>query len=58
MTFYTFSANGVNFGDWESDTLDEAKETFAEDAGYKSWAHLVEETGDDIEVHVDGVRVK
>lgn len=50
---FNFSANGHDFGNYEGETQQEAKEAFAQDAGYRSWAAMVEQTkdfGGDIEV--------
>lgn len=43
MTTYNFSANAVDFGSWEADSLKAAQELFANDSGYRSWAAMVEQ---------------
>ena len=43
MKTFNFSANGLDFGDWQGETLEAAQETFARDAGYLSWAAMVEQ---------------
>ena len=42
MATFNFSANAVDFGNWTADTQAEARERFAADSGYKSWADMVE----------------
>lgn len=53
-TIYEFSANGMVFGNYTGDTLDEAKEAFATDAGYATWAAMVEQAeefgGNNVEI--------
>jgi hypothetical protein len=41
MKFYNFWANDFDFGIWEAENIDQAKENFAKDAGYFSWADMV-----------------
>jgi len=43
MKTFNFSANGLDFGNWQGETLEAAQETFAGDAGYLSWAAMVEQ---------------
>lgn len=43
MRTFNFSANGVDFGNHSAETLDEAKELFAADAGYSTWAAMVDQ---------------
>lgn len=43
MTQFNFSANAIDFGVWEAESLEAAKEAFASDAGYASWAAMVEQ---------------
>ena len=43
MKIYRFEANGILFGDYAGNTQDEAQEAFAIDAGYASWAAMVEQ---------------
>ncbi len=54
MTKFNFSANGINFGDFSGDTQEAAQEAFASDAGYMSWASMVEQAeefgGNSVEV--------
>ena len=42
MATFNFSANAVDFGNWAADTQAEAQDKFAADAGYKSWADMVD----------------
>lgn len=42
MAKYNFSANGVDYGDYEGATLDDARDVFAKASGYLSWADMVE----------------
>lgn len=42
MATFNFSANAVDFGNWEADTQAEAQDRFASDSGYKSWADMCE----------------
>lgn len=42
MTTFNFSANAVDFGNWEADTQAAAQDHFASDSGYKSWADMCE----------------
>lgn len=42
-TAYEFSANGTVFGEYSGATLADACEAFASDAGYMSWAAMVEQ---------------
>lgn len=53
---FNFSANDVDFGNYESDNEFDAKEMFAKDAGYESWNDMIERAGDGViveEVIVD-----
>lgn len=43
MPTFIFSANGIDFGNYSANTVEEAKELFAVDAGYRSWAAMVEQ---------------
>lgn len=40
---FNFSANSIDFGSYSGATQDEAQEAFASDAGYTSWAAMVEQ---------------
>lgn len=40
---FKFSANGLDFGIYAGASIEEAQEAFAQDAGYKSWAAMVEQ---------------
>jgi hypothetical protein len=40
---FKFSANGLDFGVYAGASIEEAQEVFAQDAGYKSWAAMVEQ---------------
>jgi len=42
MTTFNFSANAVDFGNFEGATQAEAQDKFAADAGYLSWADMCE----------------
>ena len=46
MKTFNFSANGLNFGNWTALTLEDAREAFASDAGYASWAAMVEQANE------------
>jgi hypothetical protein len=54
MMTYEFSANGIVFGDYSGETLAEAKEAFATDAGYTNWAAMIEQAeengGNNVEI--------
>jgi len=51
---FNFSANGLDFGNYEGQNQTEAQENFAIDAGYKSWDYMVEQAeengGNNVEV--------
>ena len=55
MKTFNFSANWLDFGEWKAPTQDQAQELFASDAGYKSWAAMVEQAeefgGNNVEVY-------
>ena len=40
---FNFSANGLNFGDYQGSTQEEAQEAFAKDASYSSWSAMIEQ---------------
>lgn len=42
MSTFNFSANAIDFGNWEADTQAAAQDQFAADAGYKDWADMCE----------------
>ena len=54
MSKFNFSANGIDFGNYAGETQDHAQEAFAKDAGYQSWAAMVEQAeefgGNNVEV--------
>lgn len=54
MNKFNFSAHGLDFGDYQAASQEEAQEIFAQDAGYKSWAAMVEQAeefgGNNVEV--------
>lgn len=54
MQAFNFSANGLDFGSYEAASQEEAQEIFAQDAGYRSWAAMVEQAeefgGNNVEV--------
>lgn len=54
MKTFNFSANGLDFGEWEAPTKEQAQESFASDSGYRSWAAMVEQAeefgGNNVEV--------
>jgi hypothetical protein len=56
MNTYNFSANGLDFGDYEAASQEEAQELYAQDAGYRSWAAMVEQAeefgGNTVEVEM------
>jgi len=43
MQAFNFSANGLDFGDYQAASQEEAQEIFAQDAGYKSWIAMIEQ---------------
>ena len=43
MKTFKFHANGLDFGNWTALTMEDAKEKFAGDAGYISWAAMIEQ---------------
>jgi len=47
MKTFNFSANWVDFGEWEAETLTQAKDDFASDSGYKNWDDMVDRCGHD-----------
>lgn len=53
MTF-NFSANGLDFGNYEGRDLAHAQDFFAKDAGYQSWSAMVDQAeefgGNNVEV--------
>lgn len=40
---FNFSANGIDFGNYSANSKEAAQEVFAQDAGYTSWAAMVEQ---------------
>lgn len=40
---YNFSANGMDFGNYSGNSLREAIESFASDAGYTSWDAMTDQ---------------
>ena len=54
MTTFNFSANGIDFGNYEAASQEEAQEIFAKDANYPSWAAMVQQAeefgGNNVEV--------
>ena len=43
MKTFNFSANGIDFGNYEAASQEEAQEIFAKDANYPSWAAMVQQ---------------
>jgi hypothetical protein len=43
MKIFNFHAQGFDFGNWAAKTEIEAKEIFAKDAGYISWAAMIDQ---------------
>ena len=43
MQTFNFSANGIDFGNYQGRNQTEAQEAFATDSGYESWAAMVEQ---------------
>jgi len=41
-TTFNFSANGIDFGEWSAETVEQAQDAFASDAGYRDWSDMVE----------------
>ena len=63
MTYYEFSANGMDLGTYCAETQKEAQEDFAMRSGYTSWEDMVdmakENGGNNVEVveiseHIEG----
>ena len=54
MATFNFSANGIDFGNYSGADREAAQEAFAIDAGYKSWAYMIEQAeengGNNVEV--------
>ena len=54
MKTYNFSAQGIDFGNYSGTNLAHAQDVFAQDAGYSSWAAMVEQAeefgGNNVEV--------
>lgn len=54
MKKFNFSANGLDFGNYEAVDIESAQEIFAIDAGYKSWSAMCEQAeefgGNNVEV--------
>ena len=42
MRTFNFHANGVDFGNWQAENEQDAKDQFASDAGYKHWQDMLE----------------
>ncbi len=42
MQTYNFHANGLDFGNWQAENEQSAKDQFASDAGYKNWHYMLE----------------
>ena len=40
---FSASANGIDLGNYQGATQEEAQEAFASDVGYTSWAAMVEQ---------------
>lgn len=43
MRTFNFSANAMDFGNFSAETLEQAMELFASDAGYTSWAAMTDQ---------------
>lgn len=43
---FNFSANSIDFGNYQGSTNEEAQESFSQDAGYKSWDAMVEQANE------------
>lgn len=46
VRYFHFSAGVHEYGSYAAESVDQAKELFAKDAGYRGWAHMVEECGE------------
>jgi hypothetical protein len=42
MKTFNFFANCIDFGNWKAESLEQAQNDFASDAGYKNWADMIE----------------
>ena len=40
---FNFSANGIDFGNYQGETKEEAQEAFAKDASYSSWSAMIDQ---------------
>lgn len=47
MATYAIEANGTSMGDYQGGTAAEALDAYAQDAGYKNYADLAEQHGND-----------
>lgn len=55
MKTFNFSANVIDFGNYSGESQEAAQEVFAQDAGYESWAAMVDDAesffgGNNVEV--------
>jgi len=54
MRVFNFSANGLDFGNYAAVDAYVAQEIFAQDAGYKSWAAMIDQAeefgGNNVEI--------
>ncbi|MCE2659514.1 MAG: hypothetical protein LW854_14940, partial [Rubrivivax sp.] len=54
LSTFNFSANAIDYGNWQAADQAAAQEAFASDAGYSSWAAMVEQAeefgGSNIEI--------
>lgn len=62
MATYNFSANGIDMGTFEADSIVDAKEMFAQSANYGTWADMVAQAeefgGNNVEIEENGFRVE
>jgi hypothetical protein len=54
MKSFNFSACCVDFGVWNANSIEDAQEAFAKDAGYFSWSAMIEQAeefgGNNVEI--------
>lgn len=51
MAYFQISANDTDMGEYHADSAEQALNAYARDAGYKDYADVVEQFGDDATAH-------